>query len=473
MSDRADIVVIGGGPGGTAAALEAARHGASVILLEADERIGGNAARSTGYLAFQDFAMQTEAGISDSVEQFMADMDAEIERQQDRYGIVYDRDLARRYAEESSDAYRFLVELGFRFNRFIVRPTQHTTDRMVDVEDNTMFTRLFEVALADAGVDVRVNTRAGRLLADGHSVVGVATGTGDIQADKAVVLAAGGYQANPELRLRYQPASIADTPYLGTDHDRGDGHLMGQAVGGDLVNMTMIPPLVMVASALVEDSIAVNTEGARFHDEAGPYDDRVALLREQPGRLAWYVFDDRVARLKGQLVDEMPEDPATAPTLESLAEAIGADPAGLVETVRNWNETVTSGIDRDPAFGRVIFPDPRIGIVEPPFHASRMIEGINFPAGGLRITTDTQVVNVFGEPIPGLFAVGDCAGGISCAIGLGGVRITGALALGRIAGRTIATNSVTASATSGLAGAPALTSTTLPSTKMKIPVIDD
>ena len=112
MNDRADIVVVGGGPGGTAAALEAARHGASVILLEADERIGGNAARSTGYLAFQDFAMQTEAGISDSVERFMADMDAEIERQQDRYGIVYDRDLARRYAEESSDALGRVDRLG-------------------------------------------------------------------------------------------------------------------------------------------------------------------------------------------------------------------------------------------------------------------------------------------------------------------------------------------------------------------------
>lgn len=468
MTDRADIVVIGGGPGGCAAALEGARHGASVILVEADHQIGGNAARSTGYLAFQDFAMQAEAGISDSVEQFLADMDAEIDRQRDRYGIVYDRDLARRYAEESSDAYRFLVELGFRFNRFIVRPTQHTTDRMVDVEDTTMFTRLFDSALAEAGVDVRVATRAGRLLTDGGAVVGVTTDRGDLHADKGVVLAAGGYQANPQLRLRYQPAFAADTPYLGTDHDRGDGHLMGQAVGGDLVNMTMIPPLVMVASALVEDSIAVNAAGERFHDEAGPYDDRVARLHDQPDRLAWYVFDDRVARTKGQLVDEMPEDPATAPTLEELAATIGCDPTGLVGAVRGWNETVTSGTDRDPAFGRVIFPDPRVGIVEPPFHASRMVEGINFPAGGLRITTDTQVINVFGEPIPGLFAVGDCAGGISCAIGLGGVRITGALALGRIAGRTIATGTVTAAAPDGVAGAPSLASTT-----MKIPVIDD
>ncbi|MGI9623187.1 MAG: FAD-binding protein, partial [Acidimicrobiales bacterium] len=296
----------------------------------------------------------------------------------------------------------------------------------------------------------------------------VSTDKGEYRAGKAVVLAAGGYQANPELRTRYQPRSLSDTPYLGTDHDRGDGHLMGQAVGGDLINMTMIPPLIMVASALVEDSIAVNLSGTRFHDEAGPYDDRVGELREQDQGLAWYIFDDRVAQQKSQLIDEMPFDPATANTLEELATQIGCDPVGLVEAVRAWNETVTSGVDKDPAFGRVIFPEPRMGIVEAPFHASRMVEGINFPAGGFRVTTDAQVIDVFGEPIPGLFAVGDCAGGLSCTIGLGGMRITGALSLGRIAGRAIATDSVTSSETEGLAGSPAL-----PANKMRIAVIDD
>ena len=466
--DRADLVVIGGGPGGCATALEAARNQASVILLEADHRIGGNAARSTGYLAFQNFAMQSELDIEDDADAFMADMEAEIDRQKERYGLIFDADLARQFAEKSSDTYPFLTELGFRFNRFIKRPQLHTTDRMVDVEENTMFTYLFEPALADVGVDVRTDTRAERLLTLDGAVVGVVAGDRRFEATKGVVLAAGGYQANAELRSRYQPVSMANTPYLGTDHDRGDGHLMGQVVGGDLVNMTMIPSLIMVASALVEGSIAVNTRGHRFHDEAGPYDDRVAVLREQPGRLAWYVFDDRVARAKGQLIDEMPEDPFSAPTLAELAVEIGCEPDGLVESVRVWNETVASGVERDPAFGRVIFPDPRVGIVAGPFHASRMVTGINFPAGGFRVTGDTQVIDVFGDPIPGLFAVGDCAGGISPTIGMGGMRISAALTLGRVAGRAIATGSVTSVRVTALAGAPAL-----PSTSMTIAVVDD
>ena len=467
-ADSVDIVVVGGGPGGCAAAIEAARHGASVMVLEAGDRVGGNAARSTGYLAFQDFAMQREAGIADSADGFMADMEAEIALQEERYGLIFDPELARVFAEESSATYDFLTELGFRFNRFIRRPKQHTTDRMIDVEDTAMFTTLFGTALAEVGVDVRLNSRAGRLLTDDSAVVGVEVGEQSIRARQGVVLAAGGYQANPELRARYQPAAMADTPYLGTEHDRGDGHLMGQAVGGDLLNMTMIPPLIMVGSALVEESVAVNRDGVRFHDEAGPYDDRVAALQQQPDKVAWYVFDDRTARRKGQLVDEMPHDPATAPSLEELADMIGCDAAGLVGAIREWNETVASGIDRDPAFGRVIFPDPRLGIVESPFHASRMVVGINFPAGGFRVTTDTQVIDVFGEPIEGLFAVGDCVGGISPTIGLGGMKISAALTLGRIAGRVIATDSVQKRSRVGLTGSPVL-----PANTMRIAVVDE
>ena len=476
MTDGAvvDVVVVGGGPGGMAASLEAARHGASVVLLEAGERIGGNAARSTGYVAFQDFAMQHEAGIHDSVDSFMADMEAEIELQKERYGLIFDGELARRFAKESSDTFRFLVDLGFDFNRFLHRPKQHTTPRMVDVADTTMFTHLFEPALAEAGVTVRLNTRASRLVTADDAVVGVVTDTGSIRARKGVILAAGGYQANPELRARYQPASMADTPYLGTEHDRGDGHLMGQAVGGDLINMTMIPKLIMVGSALVEESIAVNREGQRFHDEAGPYDDRVDALGQQPGGLAWFVFDDRVARKKAQLISEMPRDSVSAPTLEELAQQIGCNGSGLLEAVRGWNEAVASGAEGDPAFGRVIFPNPRVGIVEPPFHASQMMVGINFPAGGFRVTTDTQVINVFGEPITGLFAVGDCVGGISPTIGLGGMKISAALTLGRIAGKAVATDSTSKQSTdAGQEFAPGLRSGGLKSNQLKIPVVDE
>ncbi len=410
-----------------------------MVLLEADERLGGNASRSTGYLAFAAFAMQEDIGVDDSPERFLADMQSEIDRQKDRYGLIFDTDLARRYAEESAATYRELIELGFRFDRFLPRPAQHTVNRMISVADTAMFTTCFESALATAGANTRYRTRAVRLRRDGGRILGVVTEAGQyIRATRGVILAAGGYQANPDLRLRYQPEVEAATPYLGTEHCRGDGHLMGQAVGGDLINMTMIPPLVMVGSALVEDTIAVNRDGRRFHDEAGPYDDRVAALEAQSGRQAWYVFDDRVARAKAQLVAEMPGSAVSGTSPNDLATAIGCDTDALAATVSRWNRTVMSGTDRDPDHGRVIFGSPRTGIVEPPFWAAPMVVGINFPAGGFRVNAGMQVLDVYDDPIDGLFAVGDCVGGVSPAIGLGGVKITAALTLGRIAGKVAA-----------------------------------
>ena len=213
---------------------------------------------------------------------------------------------------------------------------------------------------------------------------------------------------------------------------------MGLAVGGDLINMTMIPPLVMVGSALVEDAIAVNREGHRFHDEAGPYDHRVVAMESQPHQQAWYLFDNRIAQEKAQLVAEMPESAVSGADAAELSAAIGCEANSLSQTLGRWNHTVQSGTDRDPEFGRVIFGEPRTGIVEPPLWAAPMVVGINFPAGGFRVNAEMQVLDVFGDVIPGLYAVGDCVGGVSPAIGLGGVKITAALTLGRVAGQVVA-----------------------------------
>ncbi|MDG2300785.1 MAG: FAD-dependent oxidoreductase [Acidimicrobiales bacterium] len=466
MTNEADVIVVGGGPGGMAAALEAANNGSSVILLEADTQIGGNAARSTGYLAFQNFDMQTQEGIDDSAKIFVQDMAAEISRQTEKYGITFDEELAWLFSEESSDTYSWLCDLGFEFNRFLPRPKQHSVNRMVDVKDTAMFTYLFEKALTTAGVEVVTETRVRRLLVVNDSVAGVQTNTDTYIANRGVLLATGGYQANPEIRIKYQPEVMASTPYLGTKHDVGDGHIMGQAVGGDLINMTMIPPLIMVGSALVEESIAVNLEGERFHDEAGPYDYRVDQLAKQRDRLAWYIFDDRAFRNKKQLIDEMPEEPISAHTLEELAGKLGCDGHGLNTCVDEWNSLVASTETKDPKFGRVIFPDPRIGILEQPFHASRMVVGLNFPAGGFRVSGDMQVLNVYGEPIQNLFAVGDCTGGLGPVIGMGGMRITPALTLGRIAGRKIATGTNFKETRQGDVSK-------IPENQMRIPVVDE
>lgn len=444
MAPPCDVLVLGAGPGGCAAAVEAARAGARVVLAEASAGIGGNAARSTGYLAFLDFPMQHEAGIADSEERFVADILREVASQQERYGVIFDVAQAQQFVREVRDLWGFLADLGFAFTRFIRRPAQHTADRMVDVADTAMFTRCFARALEGLGVEVRTGVRGVALLRDDERVAGAVLrnevdGTEEeMPAARGVVLATGGYQANPALRQRYQPAHLAGTPYLGLATCRGDGHVLGQAVGGDLVNMTMIPPLIMVASAFVEESVAVNAHGERFHDEAGPYDRRVDALGLQPGRRAWYVCDDDVGRRKAGLIAQMPEPPVTAGSLAELAAAIGCPATTLEATMARWNACLDSEAPVDADHGRVIFPADRRGIRAAPFSAVPMVVGVNFPAGGFRVTDRMAVVDAAGVPIAGLYAVGDCVGGVSAAIGLGGLKITPALALGRVAGRAAA-----------------------------------
>ena len=467
MKNTADIVVIGGGPAGMATALEASKNGASVLLLEADTLLGGNAARSTGYLAFQGFEMQHREGLNDNAEIFFKDMVNEIKRQEETYGIEFDAELAKVFAKESATTYDWLVELGFEFNRFLPRPLQHSVNRMVDVTDTSMFTKVFSDVLEKNNVDVRTSTRARRLLLEESCIVGVQTDKESFRANMGVVLAAGGYQANSSIRKKYQPEHMATTPYLGTHHDVGDGHIMGQEVGGELINMTMIPPLIMVGSALVEDSIAVNTLGRRFHDEAGPYYYRVQELNKQPNKTAYYIYDNQTYLKKRQLINEMPQTPSSANSLMELAQTIGSDHKALEEAVTRWNDFLTSSEKKDPDFGRVILPAERRAILEPPYFASKMITGINFPAGGFRVNADLQVLNVYGEPIPKLFAVGDCSGGLGPVIGMGGMRITPALTLGRVVGRKIATQKFECIPNSERLDE------YIPSNTMKVPVIDD
>lgn len=446
-SDRehADLLVIGAGPAGLAAAETGASLGATVLLAEVSGDVGGNAAFSTGYLSFADTSVQRAAGIRDSPEEFLADMDAEVTRRRTTdSALVFDRPVAERFARDSGAAFEALRNRGFTFGRLISRPLQHKIDRTIVLNDPTQFRDVFVGRLATLKTSTLLRRRATELVMSGGATRGaVFTGSQAasvlVQARYGVVIATGGYQASAEMRARFNPALAKDLPYPGLDTNRGDGHSMLQAAGAQLVNMHVVPEVVLIASRLVENCIAITEEGERFHDEAGPESDRLTALKSQPGGIGYYLCDARTAREKAHLIADVPAAARTLPDLPAVARLIGAEPATLAGTVERWNLLVTGGSDKDPDFGRVVFPEPRVGIVEPPFTVFPMVVGTNITGGGARVSPAMEVLDPRGIAIPGLFLAGDCNGSMNAVTGIGGVHLAAALTLGHVAARAALT----------------------------------
>lgn len=438
-----DVLVLGAGPSGLFAANEAALAGASVLLVDATGELGGNAPFSSGYMAFACTSLQREHGIVDTPEAFLDDMILEVERKRELFNPELGIDVARRYAQESGAAFEYMVELGFRFGRLVSHPLLHRTDRRVTMLDRSQFHGIFSERFTTLEVTLMLRTRALGLVFAGGVVSGARLESSkgeqsEVHASSGVVVTTGGYQAGAEMRRRYQPNLDPNSPHMGLDTAVGDGQSMLEAQGGDLVNMNMVNELVQVASSLVEECIAVNEAGERFHDEAGPLDERVLALRRQPGAIAYFLCDARTAERRAQLLAEMPGRAKHLDSLGEVARAIGAPADALVETVQRWNATVEGGATVDPEFGRVVFPDPRIGIRTPPFTVTPMVVGTGVSGGGARVSTDMEVLRTDGSSIANVFAAGDCNGLINSALGLGGIHLGSAVTLGRVAGQSAA-----------------------------------
>lgn len=360
------------------------------------------------------------------------------------YPIILDEELTRFYAQESGKMYDELTKRGVRFTRLIKRPLQTSVDRLAAVEDTRMFPQAFP-EFAGPRVKTYVRCVGERLQVRNGTVSGVRVQPKDgsppftVWARQGVILASGGYGANPALRRRLQIDPEDMSIYSGLPTCRGDGHLLGQAVGGDLMNMTMIPPIVAVASHLTEESIAVNLDGRRFHDEAGPYDYRVYEVKKQREKKGHYIFDSKTYQSKTKYVKQMAGELVVGNSLRELASNLGIPGDAVVESVQLWNEFLASGQTTDPQTGRVQFAPERRPISNGPFYSKPMSVGVSLTCGGFVTTKSMQVIDIWGKPIPKLFAVGDVAGGLTPTAEMGGTHLGGGFVLGWVAGKAAAT----------------------------------
>jgi fumarate reductase flavoprotein subunit len=203
--------------------------------------------------------------------------------------------------------------------------------------------------------------------------------------------------------------------------------------------MTMIPPIVAVASHLTEESIAVNLDGRRFHDEAGPYYDRVYVVKKQRDKKGHYVFGHKTYESKTKYLNQMAGELVKADSQRELAEKLGVPYTPLEESIKQWNDFLASGESKDPVTGRVQFAPERRPISVAPFYSQPMSVGVSLTCGGFVTTKSMQVIDIWGKAIPKLFAVGDVAGGLTPTGEICGTHLGGGFVLGWVAGRLAAT----------------------------------
>lgn len=477
----ADVLVVGAGAGGLCVSIAAAEGGARVVLLDKAERIGGMLHIANGEVSGAGTRRQAAHGIDDDPVRHFADV---LRISHDEI----DRDLAWLSISRQGETVDWLETLGFDFDpatpglvhghEVYSVPRTYWGNELGRSVLRVLAERLGEL-VAEGRIDVRLGSAVTALVRDEAGVVtGVRTdvsGEPGVVHAAAVVLATGGYDADPAIRNRFLPEHCADVLIGCLDHATGEGLTMAEELGADVSQrgfflpvMGLIPDperpghAVDYREAFVElapayrtpHEIWVNDLGARFiaEDVESPERRERALL-EQPHVRMHIVFDRVAAERAEPLVRNGTGDwtrerwlsacdtadwVARGDTLEALAAAIGVDAAALRSTVDDYNRCVGAGLDA--AHGRRTLP----GTLDTgPFYAVTSVAASILSRDGLRVDERLRVLNRSGEPILGLHAVGELLGNNVFAGDnyVGGMSVTPAMTLGRLLGSRLASPS--------------------------------
>jgi fumarate reductase flavoprotein subunit len=463
-----DIVVIGGGGGGLAAALTAAERGAKVLILEKRRSAGGNSALALGLFGAESPVQKRQRLDVRKDELFKIAMDYS-------HWTINPR-IVRAFVYKSGDTIRWLEELGVRFEKLVPwYPNQtHLVYHCPRGKGKAIINALAKKC-EELGIRSLYETSAKNILTNERGgVTGVVCIVKDREVrinTKGIIIATGGYGSNDELLKKYCPYYSEELRYDGIPL-MGDGvHLtteVGAAtegLGNLLIHGPMFPTRNRnVWNAAVEPyTIWLNKKGERFVDEnlqLIPVDSANALNR-QPDKICYSILDDK---MKKNILEQGIERgvgtrimPGTkladlgkrlkvqankgwvkiSKSWDEIAQWIGASPEVLNSTIEEYNRfcerRCDEGFAKDPRF--------LIPLQNPPYYAIKLCQVFVDTIGGIKINHHMEVLLPNDNPIPGLYAVGVCAGGwVSesyCMI-LSGSAFGFAINSGRIGGKTAA-----------------------------------
>lgn len=483
-----DVIVVGAGNAGLCAALSAVEHGGHVLVLEkAPEYLrGGNSYFTGGAFRFP------YNGIDD-IKKIIPDL-SERETEQIEIGQyteddfyndlmrvtegLADPELAQVLVTQANPAINWMAHNGIAWALLYGRQAFKVGDKYrfwggLVLESNGggkgLIDRLFEI-VQQRGIDVLYESRATKLLmaTSGH-IRGVTVrgpeGFRDITGE-AVILASGGFEANPEMRSRYLGPDWELAKVRGVRFNTGEGIRMALDIGaqpfGHWSSCHAVawdlnaPPYGdrNVADLFQKHSypfgIVVNVRGERFLDEGADFRNYTYAqygreILKQPQRAAFQVFDDKVKHLLRDEYRISQVTMATANTIEELANRLDIDREGLARTVREFNEAVQekefNPTILDGKCTKGITPPKSnwaLPIDTPPYLGYAVTCGITFTFGGLRINTSAQVMDTEDSPLLGLYACGELVGGLFYYNYAGGTGLTAGSVFGKIAGASAA-----------------------------------
>lgn len=457
--EETDVLIVGAGFAGMAAAIEAKQAGSDVIVIDKMGMWGGNSSLNGGDMAAVGTPLQVDAGVEDSFELMENDMLVT--------GKYYNHvDKVKILVENSADAVQWLTDLGVEFTKLNFHgghsvPRTNTTSNATGRD----ITEAQEAKLEELGIPPRLNIKLEHLIEDADGrIVGAQVREGyqfgdeesgelkNIAAHKAVIMASGGFAQDIPMRTVHEPRLTAD--FGSTNHEGATGealrealkhqamdvHLdwiqMGPWTSPDEVGFGFCPQF---CERLVGYGPMIDpATGRRFVKETGDRKERADKMVAL-GHYTIILGDEPT--VKQQVVERILTGGLEAgvitsyDTLEEIAEAFDMPKQDFLDEMEKWNGYVEAG--EDPDFGTMI-QEASMPTQTPPFYVARLWPKVHHTMGGLHTNTDTQVIDQDFQPIPGLYAAGEVTGGTHGAVRLGSCAITDCVVFGRIAGKNAA-----------------------------------
>ena len=480
-----DVVVAGKGNAALCAALAARDRGASVAMLEAapQEESGGNSRFAGGVMRFAYDGVEDLKKIADIPEDEAKNADWESNTVEQFYDDLYkvtsfrtDPALSETLITKSLDAMVWLRGQGakfapnYRHQSAVIEGKRRFFGRMPMwmVGGGPGLVQDLTDTAVKKGIEIFYDTRAVSLIHDGERVQGIRAQQRGKAAEfhaKAVVLACGGFEANPEWRTRYLGPGWELAKVRGTRFNTGDGLKMALDVGAcpygnwsgrHAVSWERYAPeygdLTIPESSYRHSyplSIMINADGKRFVDEGiefynYTYAKYGGEVLKQPQQFAYQVFDAKVRPLLRPEYSDKRVTRIVAKSLEELAAKLeGVDPEGFLKTVREFNAAVKKDVPFNHSIkdgrGTTGIEPPKSNwansLDTPPFEAYAVTCGITFTFGGLRIDPESgQVLDSHLHPMPGLYAAGEMVGGLFYFNYPAGTGLVSGTVFGRIAG---------------------------------------